>query len=178
MCRDVLDSLSDHCVLSFCLPCQLVAVAAQPSPECTVYKWQEGTNLGDYAESWVAWSQHTDSEPFADGLAAILQQHQNDVDQLAFEVEKYFLDEALRVGVVQKVVVRQPKNPNQRGKYLAPWFNAECKLKRQQYKQNARLHGRFAEQTKISFAEYRAVCNQAKKVYSSKLPDLMKYQPK
>jgi hypothetical protein len=41
-------------------------------------------------------------------------------------VEKLILDEVVTAGVVKKINITLPRNPNKWGKTLAPWFNDEC----------------------------------------------------
>jgi hypothetical protein len=42
-------------------------------------------------------------------------------------VEDYILKQAIEAGVVKKIHIKQPKNPNKWGKTLAPWFNEACR---------------------------------------------------
>ena len=41
------------------------------------------------------------------------------------------IDNAVKAGVVQRVEVKVPRNPNKWGKRLAPWFTDACKLAKQ-----------------------------------------------
>lgn len=49
------------------------------------------------------------------------------IDEVAHLVEIFLLDEAMVVGVVKKIVLKQAPNPNKATKTLAPWFNEACK---------------------------------------------------
>jgi hypothetical protein len=45
----------------------------------------------------------------------------------AAAVENFLLEEAVQAGVVRKIKISSPKNPNKWGKTLAPWFTDACR---------------------------------------------------
>lgn len=48
-------------------------------------------------------------------------------EERAVAVENFLLHAAVTAGVVKKVELRAPRNPNKWGKTLAPWFNDKCR---------------------------------------------------
>jgi hypothetical protein len=48
-------------------------------------------------------------------------------DVRAAQVEAFLLEEAILAGVVKKIELREPPNPNKWGKNLAPWFSEDCR---------------------------------------------------
>ena len=49
-------------------------------------------------------------------------------DERAAQVERFVLNHAIQAGVVAKVEIKVPQNPNKWGKRLAPWFTEACKV--------------------------------------------------
>lgn len=43
-------------------------------------------------------------------------------------MEEFILKEAVNAGVVKRVEIKTPKNPNKWGKKLAPWFTEKCRM--------------------------------------------------
>lgn len=67
-----------------------------------------------------------------------MKQYETDNDTRAAQIEDFFIEEALKAGVVKLSKVRRYKNPNRLEKQLAPWFNDECCAARNRYKQMKR----------------------------------------
>jgi hypothetical protein len=57
-------------------------------------------------------------------------------------VEKLILDEAVTAGVVKKLNITTPRNPNKWGKTLAPWFNEECREAKREMGKMKREYGK------------------------------------
>ena len=92
---DLLGSLSDHSALLISLPWSVQNASNAVQPERTVYRWVEGTRLLDYSFSWHAWSKHTNKSEFADQFDAVIKAHASNIDDMAFAVENFLLDEAI-----------------------------------------------------------------------------------
>jgi hypothetical protein len=45
----------------------------------------------------------------------------------AAAVEKFILTQAVTAGVVKRLEIKAPRNPNKWGKTLTPWFNEACR---------------------------------------------------
>jgi hypothetical protein len=50
----------------------------------------------------------------------------------AAAVEQFILQEAVLAGVVRKITLSAPRNPNKWGKTLAPWFSDKCREAKRQ----------------------------------------------
>jgi hypothetical protein len=57
-------------------------------------------------------------------------------------VEKLILDEAVAAGVVKKISMTPPRNPNKWGKTLTPWFNDECREAKRELGKLKREYGK------------------------------------
>lgn len=87
----------------------------------------EGTGVCNYAKSAHSWLEFTQKPEFIDGLSAIVEDMTKTNDDRAATVEDYILQQAVTAGVVKKIEIKRPKNPNKWGKTLAPWFIEECR---------------------------------------------------
>ena len=92
-----------------------------------IYKWDEGTCVSNYADAASKWKHYTESEAFQAKFSELVDDVSITNDIRAARVEAFLLDEALAAGVVKKVEMKEPKNPNKWGKTLAPWFTDECR---------------------------------------------------
>jgi hypothetical protein len=77
-----------------------------------VYRWVDGTRLSNYSHSWRAWSQHTATPEFAQQFSVVLTTHAASVDDMAFAVEQFLLNEAIKCNVVIKQHIKAAANPN------------------------------------------------------------------
>ena len=57
-------------------------------------------------------------------------------------MEKLILDEAVIAGVVKKITITTPRNPNKWGKTLAPWFNDKCREAKRELGKLKREYGK------------------------------------
>ena len=87
-------------------------------------------------------------------------------EERAAKVEQFLLDKACEVGVVRKVELSNPTNPNKWGKTLAPWFTEECREARKARTRAIRGHGRDSEQAKQAAREFRRLCATGKKLFA------------
>jgi hypothetical protein len=121
-----LGSLTDHIYLYVCIPMQNIDTLHQQPREKQVprivYKWNEGTCVQDYADAATAWGKYTDTVPFRNAFLAIVDDVSISNDARATRVEEFFLTEAVLAGVVRKIEIRRPRNPNKWSKTLSPWF--------------------------------------------------------
>ena len=103
-------------------------VEAAATAEPTVYyKWEYGEHVTHYADSSQAWREYTECEDFVQKFQDLVQNTLLTNDDRAARVERFLLNHALQAGVVKKVEVKVPRNPNKWGKRLAPWFTKACK---------------------------------------------------
>ena len=130
----MLANLSDHILLKVCIPMPTVVVNKNSSGTSSVtnvyYKWNEGTCVSDYANAAQVWTDYTNNTNFKSKFAALVYDVSISNDTRAEQVETFLVEEAVSIGVVRKIEMRAPKNPNKWGKTLAPWFNEECRLAR------------------------------------------------
>ena len=63
---------------------------------------------------------------FKEKLLAVVNSEENN-DARSAKFEKALLEAAEEAGVVRLHRKRIPSNPNRVGKFLAPWFNDECR---------------------------------------------------
>jgi hypothetical protein len=62
------------------------------------------------------------------------------------------------LGVVKKIEIKTPKNPNKWGKQLAPWFTEACREAKKALIAARRAHGRDSMQYTQASKEYRTEC--------------------
>ena len=91
------------------------------------YKWECGDNVQQYANSSQVWRDYTEREGFVQAFQDIVKNTLVTNDDRAARVECFLLRHAVQAGVVKKVEITVPRNPNKWGKRLAPWFTKECK---------------------------------------------------
>jgi hypothetical protein len=60
----------------------------------------------------------------------------------AVAVEEFILHEAVNAGVVKKIKITIPRNPNKWGKTLAPWYNDTCRQAKWEMGRARREHGK------------------------------------
>jgi hypothetical protein len=84
-------------------------------------------------------------------------QHTN--EERAATVEQFILDQAVTAGVVKKVVITPPKNPNKWGKTLAPWFSDKCRDAKREVAKNRREHGNEDPRSKMATKVYLKTCH-------------------
>jgi hypothetical protein len=88
------------------------------------------------------------------------------------------IEEAVLAGVVKKVELKAPKNPNKWGKTLAPWFTEECREAKKAVYEAKKVHGRGSDEAVAAAKAYRQACVQGRQQFSRALPDMLKYRPK
>jgi hypothetical protein len=93
----------------------------------------------------------------------------------AAAVENFLLEEAVQAGVVRKIQISSPKNPNKWGKTLAPWFTDACRNAKREMHQAIRLHGRDNIRTTTASKAYLKICLQARLEFAAATPDMLKY---
>lgn len=99
-------------------------------------------------------------------------------DDRAARVEQFILNEAVLAGVVRRVEITHPKNPNKWGKCLAPWFNEECRAAKKELAMAKRVYGRGDSYTMKVARTYYKVCMKGRMLFAQSTPELLKYQPK
>ncbi len=85
------------------------------------------------------------------------------------------MQEAVGAGVVRKITITTPKNPNKWGKTLAPWFNEKCREAKRDMGRARRLHGRNDSGSITATKHYLKVCLQARLEFAAETPDMLKY---
>jgi hypothetical protein len=68
------------------------------------------------------------------------------------------LDEAVTAGVVKKITITTPRNPNKWGKTLAPWFNDACRDAKREMAMTKREHGKGDTRSILATRAYLKVC--------------------
>ena len=96
----------------------------------------------------------------------------------AAAVEEYILQQATTAGVVKKIVLTCPKNPNKWNKTMAPWFNEECREAKKGLAEAKRLYGKGDAHIVDALRKYQQVCFKGRKEFASSTPDILKYQPR
>jgi hypothetical protein len=92
-----------------------------------MYRWIEGTRVNNYATSAKVWLEFTQRPAFVENLQTLINDQEKSNEDRAAAVEEFILEAATTAGVVKKITLTRPKNPNKWGKTLAPWFNEECR---------------------------------------------------
>jgi hypothetical protein len=98
-------------------------------------------------------------------------------EEKADKVEQFILDQAVAAGVVRKVVITPPKNPNKWGKTLAPWFSDKCRDAKKEMAKVRREHGKEDARSLLANKVYLKTCQQARLEFAKQTPDMLKYQP-
>lgn len=80
------------------------------------------------------WKRHTSSEEFAAAFTNIMEEFKHDNTLRSSKIEEYLIEQALKIGVVQKRTKRLAVNPNRWEKHLAPWYNDKCREAKRAYK--------------------------------------------
>ena len=132
----------------------------------------------DYARSEHRWREHTRGAGFVEGFQEIVRDASLTNDARSAAVEAFLLREAVAVGVVARVELSTPRNPNKIHKQMAPWFTQECREARWEFIRARRGGGRGSEGAREAFRGYRAECARAKAAFSRGMPDMLKYKPK
>ena len=126
---DTLQGKTDHTTLFITLP---VAVTPPPPPGATTptgpttYRWDVGTSVQQQQEGIARWAVHTGREEFREGMARVTGDRTLSNEQRSAAMEYFLLQEGQAAGVVSAHTAKKPLNPNRWGKYLAPWFEADC----------------------------------------------------
>jgi hypothetical protein len=68
------------------------------------------------------------------------------------------LDQAIEIGVVKKITITPPKNPNKWGKALAPWFNEQCREAKRELARTKREYGKGDPRVDVATRNYYKVC--------------------
>ena len=82
--------------------------------------------------------------------------------QRASAVEKYILEQAVQAGVVKRITITTPRNPNKWGKTLAPWFDDNCRATKKERARMQRLHGKGDTRSIAATKAYLQACKQAR----------------
>jgi hypothetical protein len=80
-----------------------------------------------------------------EGLKKLVADESKNNEDRAAAVEEFILDAATTAGVVRKITLTRPKNPNKWGKTLAPWFNEECREAKKGLAEAKRNYGKGDE---------------------------------
>ena len=102
-------------------PTSTVDCSGLDAPTC-YYKWEYGDNVQQYAASSQVWRDYTEREGFVQAFQDIVKNTTVTNDARATQVEQFLLRHAELAGVIKKVEITVPRNPNKWGKRLAPWF--------------------------------------------------------
>jgi hypothetical protein len=87
------------------------------------------------------WTDFTGKEDFIKNFRKLVESTSNNNDERAAAVEEYILKEAVAAGVVKKIEIKAPRNPNKWGKTLTPWFNETCREAKREMARVRRVHG-------------------------------------
>ena len=85
------------------------------------------------------------------------------------------LEDALLAGVVKKIEIKEPKNPNKWGKTLAPWYTEECREAKRNLAKLRRVHPRGNALVVAAVSVFRSACMRGRREFANKIPDLLKY---
>jgi hypothetical protein len=83
-------------------------------------------------------------------------------EQRATAVEQYILEQAVQAGVVKKIKITTPRNPNKWGKTLVPWFNDNCRETKKERARIQRLHGKGDTRSIEATKAYLKACKLAR----------------
>jgi hypothetical protein len=83
-------------------------------------------------------------------------------DDRAVEVEQFILTEAVAAGVVRKIELKAPRNPNKWGKTLSPWFNETCREAKREMARERRVHGNGDKRSLQATRVYHKACHVAR----------------
>ena len=65
-----------------------------------------------YNKNARTWQEHTSTKEFAFAFETIMREHKEDNDKQAAGIEKFFIEEAQKIGVVKVSKARRYKNQN------------------------------------------------------------------
>jgi hypothetical protein len=99
-------------------------------------------------------------------------------DIRAARVEAFLLQEAVLAGVVCKIEVIQPRNPNKWTKTLAPWFTDECRTAKKHLHAMKRLHPSSHPDVVLAVADFKTACAKGRRAFAASVPEMLKYKPK
>ena len=189
--HDSLQALTHHSLLLTRLPIGHAPIFPRdhtpPSPPVAlpsveegrvIYKWKEGSDLRDYQDAAHIWQQYTDSQEFQDAFRELVYDQSLDNTARSQAVERFLLEAAVRAQVVDRIEIRQARNPNKWDKRLAPWFTDDCREARRTYIRIRRSTGRDSSEARDAARTFSAACNAARQRFSQQLPEMMKFQPK
>jgi hypothetical protein len=86
------------------------------------------------------WQEFTGKPEFMEKFTAAVRDKQKSNEDRAAAVEKLVLEQAIEAGVVKKIQITQPRNPNKWGKTLAPWFNDTCREAKRELAEMKKLY--------------------------------------
>ena len=132
----------------------------------------------NYIDSAITWQEHTNTVQFWEALLTVTEDATLDNDARSAAMEAFLLDQALKAGVVKKVSLVQPRNPNKLGKALAPWFTEECRAAKRELVRARREHGRDDARYDAAVRQYKHTCWEARAAFGKEVPAMLKYQPK
>jgi hypothetical protein len=81
--------------------------------------------------------------------------HEDDNDMRAEKIEEFLIDEAVKIGVVTRKIIKESANPNKWEKHMAPWYNEECKEAKRKCYHTRKLFGRNSPAAKAEYKKYR-----------------------
>ena len=96
-------------------------------------------------------------------------------DERAERVEAFILNEAVILGVVRKIEMKAPKNPNKWGKTLAPWFTEECRVARHTVVKLRREHLKTHEEVVAANKKFRLACEKGRREFAKDIPNMLKF---
>jgi hypothetical protein len=68
-------------------------------------------------------------------------------DERAAAVETFLLEQAVVAGVVKRIKITTPRNPNKWGKTLAPWFTDKCREAKKEMAKTKSTYGKGDERS-------------------------------
>ena len=68
------------------------------------------------------------------------------------------MEQGIAAGVVKKVTITPPKNPNKWGKTLAPWYNDTCREAKKELANTIREHGKGDARVQVATRKYLTAC--------------------
>jgi uncharacterized membrane protein len=163
---DTLKGLSDHVMVmtKMTLP-QLQMISDRSENKTTpakIFKWVEGTNVYNYAQSAHTWTEYTSKDEFKAKFKTLVENTTLSNDERAAQVEEFLLQEAISAGVVKEIKITVPKNPNKWGKTLAPWYTDTCRAAKRDMAWARREHGKGDERCKMATRAYFKTCSEAR----------------
>jgi hypothetical protein len=163
---DTLRGLSDHVMVmtTMTLP-QLQVLSDRAENKTTpekIFKWVEGTNIQNYAQSAQTWTEYTSKVEFTAKFKTLVENTTLSNDERAEAVEEFLLQEAISAGVVKEIKVTVPRNPNKWGKTLAPWYTETCRAAKRDMAMARREHGKGDKRSISATRAYFKTCSKAR----------------